>query len=97
MNGPRQHTREFRAEAVRLCRTSGRGLEECAGQFGVSTESLRKWAKQVDIDDGAAPGMTSDVKDELSRLRRDNKILQGEKEILHKAVLSLAHRTDPPR
>jgi transposase len=47
---------EFRREAVALCRSSGRSLKEIADDLGVSTESLRIWVKQAQVDGGEAKG-----------------------------------------
>ena len=75
---------EFRAEAVRLVR-SGSKLSAVAHDLGVSTESLRHWIKQHDIDAGRrADGLTTEERDELRRLRRENRVLREEREILVK-------------
>ena len=79
---------EFRAEAVRLARSSGRPLSEIAGDLGCSTESLRHWVRQTKVDAGEAPGLTTEEREELRRLRRENRILREEREILKKAFLA---------
>ncbi len=88
---------EFRAEAVRLARTSGRPLREIAEDLGCSLESLRHWVKQTRIDVGEAQGLTTDEREELRRLRRENRILREEREILKKAAAFFARESDPPR
>ncbi len=84
---------EFRAEAVRLVRTSGRPSAEIARDLGVSANSLSAWVKQARIDDGAEPGLTSEEREELRRLRRENRVLREERESLKKAAAFFAKET----
>ena len=63
---------EFRAEAVRLARSSGLPLPELARELGVSPQSLRNWFGQAQIDAGEREGLSSEEREELRRLRRDN-------------------------
>jgi len=88
---------EFRAEAVRLARSEGHSIRSTASDLGISTETLRKWVRQADIDVGAAAGLTSDERAELTRLRRENRTLRTEREILKKAAAFFAKETDETR
>lgn len=80
-----RYSKEFKAEAVQLLRSSGRSTSQIAKEIGVSYNSLRSWLKQADIDEGKTHGLTSDERDELRRLRQENKLLKQERDFLKKA------------
>ena len=76
---------EFCQEAVRLVQTSGKSRREIADDLGISTETLRQWVKQAELDAGIRhDGLTTTEREELRRLRRENQILHEEREILKK-------------
>ena len=81
---------EFRREAVRLLRRGDRSIAQLARDLGCSPQSLRNWARQIDVDDGKREGLTSDEREELRRLRRENRIVAEEREILKKAAAFFA-------
>ncbi len=84
---------EFKEEAVRLARTSGKRTSQIARDLGVSFESLRHWIKQAEIETGERQGLMADEREELRRLRRENQVLQQEREILKKAAAFFASET----
>jgi transposase len=81
---------EFRARAVELVRTRGLPRAQVARDLGVNPETLRLWVKQAEVDAGRRDGLTTDEKAELVRLRRENRILREEREILKKAARCVA-------
>lgn len=81
---------EFRAEAVKLARSSDKRLSEVASDLGIATETLKNWLKQEQIDTGKREGVTTDEREELKRLRHENKVLKEEREVLRKATAFFA-------
>jgi transposase len=85
---------EFRTEAIRLARTSGKPHAEIARELGMTGETLRRWLKQANRDEGKrSDGLTTDDQEELRRLRREHRILREEREILKKAAAFFAQET----
>lgn len=93
---PRTHPQypvEFRARMVELVR-SGRSPEELAREFEPSSQAIRNWVRQADLDEGRrADGLTTAEREELTRLRRRVKQLEVEREILSKAAAWFARET----
>ena len=87
---PAPYSLEFRREAVELLKRSGKSVAQLAAELGVSPQSLRAWSKQIDVDEGRAEGLTSDEREELRRLRRENRVLAEEREIVKKAAVFFA-------
>jgi transposase len=87
---PPPYSLEFRREAVELLKRSGKSVPQLASELGVSPQSLRNWSRQIDIDEGKAAGLSCDEREELRRLRRENRTLIEEREILKKAAVFFA-------
>jgi transposase InsO family protein/transposase-like protein len=87
--GPTPHyPPEFKREAVQLYRSSGKSIPKMAKDLGIASESLRRWISQHEVDEGEREGLTTSEREELSRLRRENKTLRQEREFLKKAAAS---------
>ena len=87
---------EFRQRMVDLVR-SGRKPEELSREFDPSAQAIRNWVRQTERDQGIrADGLTTEEREELRRLRRENKQLREEREILKKAAAWFA-KEPPPR
>jgi len=93
----RTFTPEQKADAVQLFRQVGE-LCEVARSLDVTPSALSRWVKQADIDDGLGQegALTSDEKEELSRLRRENRTLKLERDFLKKAAAFFAKEQAPP-
>lgn len=85
---------EFRSEAIELHRLSGKSIKQVAADLGISDMTLRNWIKQADVDAGKRAGLTSEEREELRTLRRENRTLRMEREILKKAAVFFARETD---
>jgi transposase len=88
------YPQEFRRQMVELVR-SGRTPEELAEEFEPSASAIRNWVRQLDLDEGRRrDGLTSEEREELRRLRRENKQLRLEREILKKAAAWFARESN---
>ena len=90
---------EYKRRLVELVR-AGRNPEELAVQFEPSAQAIRNWVRQADRDDGRRhDGLTTEERQELQKLRRENKVLREEREILKKAAAWFARETGsiPPK
>jgi transposase-like protein len=67
-------------------RSSDKSVSQLAKELGVSDNSLRSWVRQAEIDEGNREGLTTDEREELKRLRRENKVLKQERDFLKKAL-----------
>ena len=85
---------EFRQQILQLV-GAGRTPDELAAEFEPTAQTIRNWIKQAELDHGQRhDGLTSDEKAELSRLRKENKQLRLEREILSKAAAWFARETE---
>jgi transposase len=93
---PRTHqpyAPEYRRRIIELAR-AGRSVNELAREFEPTAETIRQWIKQAGLDDGLrSDGLTTSEHEELTRLRRENRVLREEREILAKAAAWFAQET----
>ena len=92
MGRPSRYPEEFRREAVELYRSSDRSRAEVAKSLGISDGSLAAWVKRARTE--AESGLDSDERAELERLRRENRELRMDREILRKAAAYFARETN---
>jgi transposase len=92
---PPRYPEAFRAEAVDLVRSGERSIPQLARDLGINEQTLRNWIKRAEIDAGRGTlgELTTDERAELARLRRENRLVQQEREILKKAAAWFAKET----
>ena len=91
----RAFSAEYKAEVVELVRTSGKSAGQVARELDLTETAVRKWVAQAEVDAGRGPEgvLSSDEREELRRLRRENTQLRMEREILKKATAFFAKET----
>ena len=88
----RSFSKDFKLEAVKLVKEGGLSVCRAAKDLGVYETCLRRWIKQYEIDQGKGPAgaLTTPEREELRRLRRENRTLRMEREVLKKATAFFA-------
>ncbi|MSQ27898.1 MAG: transposase [Dehalococcoidia bacterium] len=89
----RAFTAEYKADAVALCRTGGKSIGEIARDLDLVESVLRRWVKQTEVDAGQREGLTTAEREELARLRKENRVLRQERDILKRATVFFARET----
>ena len=89
----RSFTKEFKAEVVELVRQDGNTAASVARDLDLTETAVRDWVRQADIDDGGREGLTTSEREELARLRRENRVLREERDILKRATAFFARET----
>ena len=90
----RAFTPEFKAEIVEVCRRGDRSVRQVAKDFDLTETAVRDWVRQADLDAGVRhDGPTSDEREELAALRRENRRLREDVEILKRATAFFAKET----
>ena len=82
----REFTHTYKTEVVALCQTRDRSIAEVARDLDLTETAVRRWVAQAEVDAGHKPGMTSGEQAEMARLRRENRVLREERDILKRAV-----------
>jgi transposase len=86
----REFTPEFKAEVVGLCRSGEKSIGQIARDLGLTESSVRHWVAQAEIDTGRREGQTTSEREELGRLRKENRVLREERDILKRATVFFA-------
>jgi transposase len=88
----RSFTPEFKAEAVRIARTPGKTIAQVARELDLTETSLRAWVNQAGVDEHPAPqgSLTTEEREELTRLRRELRVVEQERDFLKKTAAYFA-------
>ncbi len=89
----RSFTPEFKAEVVELCRAGDRSIGQVSRDLGLTETAVRSWVRQADVDAGRRDGLTTAERQELAGLRKENRILREERDILKRATAFFAKET----
>jgi transposase len=89
----RSFTREYKAEVVELCHTSGQTIAKVARDLDLTETAVRRWVAQAEIDAGQRDGLTTAEREELSRLRKEVRVLREERDVLKRATVFFAAET----
>lgn len=94
---PRPYPEEFRRQAVELARLGVKPVSQVAAELGIAQSALHRWLRQAEVNEGQREGLTSDERAELVRLRRANRTLEMENEILKRAAAFFARENVLPK
>lgn len=94
---PAAYPEEFRRRAVDLVRESDESVSVVARRLGISVSGLRRWVAQAEIDEGSGPGLSTEEKKELAKLRKENRLLRMERDLLSRAAAFFAQENVLPK
>lgn len=89
----RVFTAEYKAEVVVLCRSGDRSISQVCRDTGLGETAVRRWVAQAEVDSGQREGLTTSEREELAHLRKENRILREERDILKRATAFFAKET----
>lgn len=92
---PKPYPREFRDNVVGVARQGAAPLKQIAADFGISESCLSNWLRAADVEDGNRPDVTRQESQELRELKRRNRLLEQENEVLRRAAAYLARDINP--
>jgi transposase len=89
----RSYTEEYKADVVQLCLSGEKSIRAVARELGLRPSTVRNWVVQAETDAGKREGLTTSEKEELARLRKENRILREERDLLKRATAFFAGET----
>ena len=92
---PKAFPQEFRNDVVAVARKREAPLSQIARDFGISQACLHRWLKIADVEDGVKPGVTREESEQLRELKKRNRLLEQEAEVMRRAVAYLSRDVNP--
>lgn len=92
---PKAFPLEFRRDVVAVARRREAPLSRIAKDFGVSEACLHRWLKMANVEDGLLPGITQQEAEEMRELKKRNRLLEQENEVLRRAAIYLGQGLNP--
>ena len=92
---PKPYPKEFRDDVVAVARQGNAPMTQIARDFGISEGCLHNWMKKADVEDGNRPGVTAKESVELRELKKRNRLLEQENEVLRRAAAYLSQANLP--
>ena len=86
-------TDEYKAEVAALCRSRGKSVGQVCRDLDLTQTVVRRWVAQAEIDSGQREGLTTAERAELAQLRKENRVLREERDILKRATAFFARET----
>lgn len=87
---PRPYPKEFRDDVVAIALRRESSFAQIAKDFGISESCVQNWVKKAEVESGSKPGMTQAQADELRELKKRNRLLEQENEVLRRAAAYLS-------
>ena len=92
---PKAFPEEFRRDVVAVARRKEAPISQIARDFGISEACVHRWLKRAEIEDGTRPGLTLAEETEIRELRKRNRLLEQENEVLRRAAIYLGRGVNP--
>jgi transposase len=86
----RQFSKQFKSETVALIRSSGKSVPQVCRDLDLAESVVRRWLAQAEIDEGRREGLTTAEREELTKLRKQVRVLREERDILKKVTMPLS-------
>lgn len=92
---PKAFPEEFRRDVVAVARRKQAPMSQIARDFGISEGCLHRWVKRAEIEDGVREGLTLAEEAEIRDLKKRNRLLEQENEVLRRAAIYLGQGVNP--